>query len=86
LKQLRKEAYADLHNQLQHYNDEFIAHMRYMENNSSTEKLSSSSSTESLCSTNTEDSATMQNLIELFEAGSVKDYSKLIEWESDKVI
>ncbi|CAO3638918.1 unnamed protein product [Mucor hiemalis] len=74
LTQLRREAYEDLHSQLQLYNDEFIASMRSIENNPSL------SSTESLCSANSEDS-TMQNLIELFEAGSVKDYSQLIEWE-----
>lgn len=74
LRQLRREAYDDLHTQLQHYNDEFIANMRSIENDPSL------SSTDSLCSANSEDS-TMQNLIELFEAGSVKDYSQLIEWE-----
>jgi hypothetical protein len=75
---LRQEAYADLHAQLQHYNDEFITRMRYEES------LPSVPSTDSLCSTSSEES-TIQDLVGLFEAGSVKDYSQLIEWESYKV-
>lgn len=75
LNKLRQEAYADLHAQLQHYNDEFITRMRYEES------LRSVPSTDSLCSTGTEES-TMQDLADLFAAGTVKDYSQLIEWES----
>ena len=77
LQKLRREAYDDLHAQVQHYNNEFIANMRYMESNSA-------SSADSLCSTTSEESE-MQDLVELFEAGTVKDYSQLIEWESFKV-
>lgn len=77
LKKLRQEAYADLHAQLQHYNDEFITRMRYEES------LRSVPSTDSLCSSiaGTEDSS-IHDLVDLFEAGTVKDYSQLIEWES----
>ncbi|KAG2213147.1 hypothetical protein INT47_011296 [Mucor saturninus] len=75
LTKLRQEAYADLHAQLQHYNDEFVARMRYEES------LRSVPSTDSICSTGTEDSS-IQDLVDLFEAGTVKDYSQLLEWES----
>lgn len=75
---LRQEAYADLHTQLQHYNDEFITRMRYEEN------LNSLSSTDSSFSESSQDTS-IQELAELFETGTVKDYSQLIEWESFKV-
>lgn len=71
---LRQEAYNDLHAQLQSYNDDFIARMQYMESNPSMP------SDESLCSTDS-DSYEMQSLVDMFEAGTVKDYSQLIEWE-----
>jgi len=74
LYKLRQEAYNDLHAQLQSYNDEFIARMQYMESNPSMP------SDKPLCSTDT-DSIEMQSLVEMFEAGTVKDYSQLIEWE-----
>ncbi|GAN00781.1 hypothetical protein MAM1_0002d00205 [Mucor ambiguus] len=76
LYKLRQEAYNDLHTQIQSYNDEFIARMQYMENNQSMP------SNESLCSTDT-NSFEMQSLVEMFEAGTVKDYSQLIEWEEE---
>ncbi|KAL9559900.1 hypothetical protein PS6_000510 [Mucor atramentarius] len=75
LHKLRQEAYSDLHAQLQSYNDEFIARMQYMESNPLMP------SNESWCSTDT-DTSEMQSLVEMFEAGTVKDYSQLIEWES----
>lgn len=75
---LRQEAYADLHAQLQHYNDEFVTRMRYEEN------LNSLSSTDSSFSESSQDTS-IQELVELFETGTVKDYSQLIEWESFKV-
>lgn len=74
LYKLRQEAYNDLHAQLQSYNDDFIARMQYLESNPSMP------SDESLCSTDT-DTYEMQSLVEMFEAGTVKDYSQLIEWE-----
>ncbi|KAL0138518.1 hypothetical protein V8B55DRAFT_1515568 [Mucor lusitanicus] len=74
LYKLRQEAYHDLHVQLQSYNDAFIARMQYMESNPAM------SSDESQCSTDT-DSPEMQSLVDMFEAGTVKDYSPLIEWE-----
>lgn len=75
---LRREAYNDLHAQLQTYNDDFIARMQYIESNSSVPL------NESSCSTDTE-SSEMQSLVDMFEAGTVKDYSQLIEWESYQV-
>jgi hypothetical protein len=94
LKKLRQEAFADLQLQLQHYNDEFISRMRYIENNRG--HLAASPSTESLCSTSStssststssssDDSVIMHDLVELFEAGTVKDYTPLIEWELCRV-
>ncbi|GAA5815308.1 hypothetical protein MFLAVUS_008814 [Mucor flavus] len=77
LTKLRQEAYADLHAQLQHYNDEFVTRMRYEEN------LNSLSSTDSSFSESSQDTS-IQELVELFETGTVKDYSQLIEWESFK--
>ncbi|KAL9552887.1 hypothetical protein MBANPS3_003561 [Mucor bainieri] len=76
LYKLRQEAYHDLHVQLQSYNDEFIARMQYMESNPSMIPAD-----ESLCSSTDADLPEMQSLVDMFEAGTVKDYSQLIEWE-----
>jgi hypothetical protein len=78
LSSLRREAYNDLHAQIQTYNDDFIARMQYIESNSS------APSNESSCSTDTE-SSEMQSLVDMFKVGTVKDYSQLIEWESYQV-
>jgi hypothetical protein len=89
ISKLRQEAYADLHATLQHYNDEFITQMRYMEKNhtfsASTDSLSSSNTIATADDDDDDDEIIMQNLVELFEAGTVKDYSQLIEYESYKV-
>ncbi|KAI8087209.1 hypothetical protein BDF21DRAFT_460860 [Thamnidium elegans] len=77
LAKLRQEAYADLHAQLQHYNNEFITRMRYEET------VNSLSSTDSSSSESIQDSS-IQGLVDLFETSTVKDYSQLIEWESFK--
>lgn len=87
LTKLRQEAYADLHATLQNYNDEFVKSMRYMEESNlfsvpSSDSLASSSSTSSSEEEQDDISLSMQNLVDLFEAGTIKDYSQLIEWES----
>lgn len=89
LLKLRQEAFADLQLQLQNYNDEFINRMRYMENNRDESHLSASPSTNSISSASSGSSSdndeVMHDLVGLFEAGTVKDYTPLIEWESCKV-
>lgn len=89
---MRQEAYADLHATLQSYNDEFIRRMRSLEETSklfsvpSTDSLVSSSSTVTSSEAEEDEiSLSLQNLVDLFEAGSIKDYSQLIEWETFQV-
>ncbi|KAI8994808.1 hypothetical protein BDB01DRAFT_831755 [Pilobolus umbonatus] len=72
---LRQEAYTELHEQIKCYNEEFIAHMKSMEEG----KLNTVPSMESLCSTGSEDS--VEELVDLFKTGSIKDYSELVEWD-----
>ncbi|KAG0173130.1 hypothetical protein DFQ28_011581 [Apophysomyces sp. BC1034] len=88
LAELRQEAYSELHQQMQSYNDTFVAHMRQLEG-TQCEKLeelgSTSSSSYSSSSSNVDEEEVqeraMQTLVEMLEAGSVKDYSPLLEWE-----
>ncbi|CEP18485.1 hypothetical protein [Parasitella parasitica] len=75
LLRMRQEAYNDLHSQIQTYNNDFIAQMQFIESNQSVP------SNESFCSTDTE-SPEIQSLVDMFQAGTVKDYSQLVEWES----
>ncbi|KAI8878551.1 hypothetical protein K501DRAFT_287819 [Backusella circina FSU 941] len=65
LEQLQKEAFDELRLQLQHYNDEFITRMRYIEQ-----------TRDYLYKEQDDD---MQELQACFNAASVKDYSQLIE-------
>ncbi|KAF7726730.1 hypothetical protein EC973_008504 [Apophysomyces ossiformis] len=88
LEELRQEAYSELHQQMQSYNDTFVAHMRQLEETQcgKLEDLGSmASSSYSSSSSNVDEEEaqeqSMQALIEMFEAGSVKDYSPLLEWE-----
>ncbi|KAI9365917.1 hypothetical protein BD770DRAFT_423779 [Pilaira anomala] len=83
LTKLRQEAYADLQAQLEHYNHEFITRMRYEETMGSSFSSSSSASSSSSSSEGEEDSS-IEELVDLFDSGTVKDYSQLIEWESFK--
>lgn len=80
---LRQEAYADLQAQLEHYNHEFITRMRYEETMGSSSSSSPASSSSS--SSEGEEDGSIEELVHLFDSGTVKDYSQLIEWESFKV-
>lgn len=83
---LRQEAYEEFYHHVQSYNDSFVARMRYQEehpdsipiNNVTTTSSSSSSSSVSSISSSTTDSD-LSDIITQLEAGSVKDYTLLLE-------
>ncbi|KAI8388229.1 uncharacterized protein BYT42DRAFT_559388 [Radiomyces spectabilis] len=84
LAELRKEAYTELHQQMQSYNDTFVAQMRHLEEKSPNSLLvpadDSYNGKPCLEETDGQERA-IQELSDMLEAGTIKDYSRLVEWQ-----
>ncbi|OAD75345.1 hypothetical protein PHYBLDRAFT_143601 [Phycomyces blakesleeanus NRRL 1555(-)] len=88
---LRKEAYSELHRQVEPYNDKFVANMRHIEAIEGSgvpfQTLFgslSSDTTGSEKSKHNQNVDTLEDLITTIGKGSIKDYSVFTEWELSK--
>ncbi|KAI9004877.1 hypothetical protein CLU79DRAFT_782170 [Phycomyces nitens] len=82
---LRKEAYSELHRQVESYNDKFVANMRHLE--AIEDSGVPFETLVGLSGKPTEDKHVndpLEDLIVSISKGSVKDYSPFTEWELSK--
>ncbi|KAI7871609.1 hypothetical protein BDF14DRAFT_1076356 [Spinellus fusiger] len=83
---LRDEAYMDFHSSMQRYNDSFVAHMRCLESSVNDPSARLLSPYDSSIDHQKEDEALgMNDLLYRMEFSSMKDYSQLLEYESNQV-
>lgn len=86
---LRAQAFSELQQSIQSYNDAFVLDMRYQEERRKrkqhgAKKMSSNDKGDNGMRRSRE-ARMMDELAVIFQAGSLQDYTPVLEWESKKV-